>query len=300
MDAATLRLILIVVGGALLVALYLWERRRAEARSDGRPGAAARRRAPAAAPKREPNLGGLDGDDEPPRVAPGSNAMSAPPPPTDRQAPDPERQPEPERSPEWESQWSPEWEPELPETAADDVRADRDEAPAPTDEDAEQRPEREPEPEPDQAPHRGPDGLVVQLYVVTAGEPFDGHRILSISEEHKLMPGDMDIFHRHANDDPAQPPLFSMATMHKPGTFPFDDMDGFSTKGLALFAQLYGDSSDLMVFDEMLAAARALADALDGEVQERGGSPLTLARADALRAEVLALLQQEWDASEHR
>ena len=100
----------------------------------------------------------------------------------------------------------------------------------------------------------------------------------------------MDIFHRTRGDAPDGEPLFSMANLVKPGTFPFDDMDGFSTRGLALFAQLTGAPGDLMVFDEMLQAARALAESLDGELLQHDRQPLSVARVQALRAQVVALV----------
>jgi cell division protein ZipA len=134
--------------------------------------------------------------------------------------------------------------------------------------------------------------MLIQLFVVAVGEPFAGARILAAAKRLKLMPGSMDIFHRLASDDGDRAPLYSMANLVKPGSFPLSDMHGFRSPGLALFAQLGGDPSDLMVYDEMLHVARALAADLGGEVQERGRQPLTDERAKALRVQVSALLQR--------
>jgi cell division protein ZipA len=139
----------------------------------------------------------------------------------------------------------------------------------------------------------GQDMLLIQLFVVAVDKPFVGERILAAADRVKLIPGSMDIFHRQAADDSVRAPLFSMANMVKPGSFPFDAMEDFETPGLALFAQLTGAPSDLMVYDELLHAARMLAEELGGDVQERGRRTLTAERAGILRGQVSALLQRE-------
>jgi len=215
MDAATLRIILIIVGALFLVGLYLWERRRQdlEDETDEAP----------RLDKREPALGSYDDDD-------GDDMVQPPAPPV----------------------------PDETAEAAD--------APA----------AKEP--------------LIVQFFVVSKSAPFDGDAIVVLAERHDLHPGEMDIFHRHPSEGVGETPLFSMANLVKPGTFPFDDMASFQTRGLALFAQLTGDPGDLMVFDEMLQAARALADSLDGELQQNDGSALSVEQVQKLRNQVVALV----------
>jgi cell division protein ZipA len=293
MDAATLRLILIVVGAVFLVGLYFWERHRVRmARED------AHWAAPPAARKREPNPGfgqraGASGATSTASSSAVAETWPAP------EARDPEVDAVPESA-----------EPRSrAEDAYDDLAYDEDDdydVPGEMPEEViADTSEHEPRPAAANADRDGgadedDPGLLIQLYVVGLDAPFAGDRILAIADEHGLIPGDMDIFHRHANDDTDQPPLFSMATLHHPGTFPFDDMSGFATRGLTLFAQFDGDTSDLMVFDEMLDAARSLADALDGEVQERGRVPLTAERARELRGRVFALLQHDGNGAAHR
>jgi len=215
MDAATLRIILIIVGALFLVGLYLWERRRQdlEDETDEAP----------RLDKREPALGSYDDDDGDDMVQP-------------------------------------------PAPLVPDETAEAADAPA----------AKEP--------------LIVQFFVVSKSAPFDGDAIVVLAERHDLHPGEMDIFHRHPSEGVGETPLFSMANLVKPGTFPFDDMTSFQTRGLALFAQLTGDPGDLMVFDEMLQAARALADSLDGELQQNDGSALSVEQVQKLRNQVVALV----------
>jgi cell division protein ZipA len=68
MDADTLRLILIVLGGLFLVALYLWERSRSRPRGASRRAVPRREPAPEPRreePRREPRLGPWEGRDDP-------------------------------------------------------------------------------------------------------------------------------------------------------------------------------------------------------------------------------------------
>ncbi len=81
---------------------------------------------------------------------------------------------------------------------------------------------------------------------------------------------------------------FSMANMVKPGTFPFDEMENFSTPGLMLFAQLEGDPEDMTILDELIATARKLAISLHGDVLDDTRCSLTIKKQDEMRQAVIA------------
>jgi cell division protein ZipA len=98
----------------------------------------------------------------------------------------------------------------------------------------------------------------------------------------------MDIFHCLDEFDDGTRVYFSMANMVKPGTFPFDDLDGFSTPGLMLFAQLDGQPEDLTILEEMIATARKLATTLGGDVFDDSRRPLTVRKEEEMRQAVLA------------
>ena len=117
---------------------------------------------------------------------------------------------------------------------------------------------------------------------------FDGLELLDVAEGCGLRPGDMDIFHCLDQFDDGTRVYFSMANMVKPGTFPFDDMEGFSTPGMMLFAQLQGDPEDLTILEEMIATARKIATTLGGDVLDETRRPLTVRKEEELRAAVLA------------
>jgi cell division protein ZipA len=246
MDATTLRLILVVIGAAFLIGLYLWEKQRAEGRNGRR-----RMRQSRPRPKREPNLGGF-GESAFDDAGPSGHGHAAEP------------------------------------------VAHRDQPlPAASDADQSAAEERSGEAMPP-----GGDELLIQLYITSSGGAFSGEEILAAAERCKLRPGDMDIFHRTRGDTPEGEPLFSMANLVKPGTFPFEDMTEFASPGLAVFAQFRGEPSDLMVFDEMLDAARIMAELLGGDIRGPQREPLRDADAKGLRARVRALLYGSAEAAD--
>ncbi|NCA69780.1 MAG: cell division protein ZipA [Sphingobacteriia bacterium] len=248
MDATTIRIILIIVGAFLLLALYLWERRQEsledEDSEDEATGAGALGWASHA---REAGLGAIA------RTA-GRWVERRPQPRTA----DPARSPDEPTDPTERTSRAARGEPT--------ERAERAVA-------SSQRAEIEP--------------LLIQLSISARGEQFSGEKLLDAAESCGLRPGRMDIFHcldEFADDTRI---YFSMANMVKPGTFPFGAMDAFATPGLMLFAQLDGRPEDVTILEEMIATARKLAEELDGEVLDDTRRPLTVRKEEVLREAVL-------------
>ncbi|HYN77296.1 MAG TPA: cell division protein ZipA C-terminal FtsZ-binding domain-containing protein [Lamprocystis sp. (in: g-proteobacteria)] len=139
----------------------------------------------------------------------------------------------------------------------------------------------------DEAEPSVPAPLLIQLSVAKRYGEFPGPDLLSVAESCGLRPGDMDIFHCLDEFDDGTRIYFSMANMVKPGSFPFDDMEDFSTPGLMLFAQLTGQPEDLTVLEEMIATARKLATTLGGDVFDDTRRPLTVRKEEEMRQAVL-------------
>jgi cell division protein ZipA len=158
--------------------------------------------------------------------------------------------------------------------------------------------------------------LVLQFGVRVRGTQMNGPDLLDVAARCGLRPGELGAFHRKILAD-AQPDtsdsddapsveedgedlrtLFSMASMVKPGEFPFDAMEEFHTPGIILYAVLHRGADNLMVLDEMTAAARRLADEFDAEVLDERRAPLTTVMVDRLRARVMEFdrgrLPQRW------
>ncbi|WKE64291.1 cell division protein ZipA [Gallaecimonas kandeliae] len=127
----------------------------------------------------------------------------------------------------------------------------------------------EPEPAPQQeAP--APQQVLVLHVVAREEEPVEGAELLPLLLTLGLKFGEMDIFHRHLEPSGRGPVLFSLANMVNPGTFDLDNMEQFSTKGLALFMTLPNEGDAMKAFAMMLSAAQKLAEefgcqVLDGD-----------------------------------
>lgn len=130
--------------------------------------------------------------------------------------------------------------------------------------------------------------LLIQVSVSARGRPFQGPELMEVAESCGLHPGEMDIFHCLDAFDDETKVYFSMANMVKPGIFPFDAMEDFSTPGLMLFAQLKGDPEDMTILDELIATARKLALSLNGDVLDDNRRSLTVTKQEEMRKAVLA------------
>lgn len=111
---------------------------------------------------------------------------------------------------------------------------------------------------------------------VAAGTPVPGHAATAALEDAGFEFGHMDIYHYRDGDRV----LFSAANMVEPGTF--SDAD---TPGVSLFAVLSGEGGR-QTLDRMLAAARQLAAALDGEVLDERRSALTQQTVQHLQEQI--------------
>lgn len=276
MDANTIRILLIVVGVLLIFALYLWERgRHAEHQDDedeeqdeeDSRGADGPYGIPVA--RSEPRLGSLFGSYQRTREA------------LRRAEEMPASEPA-ARSATSEA-----------ETAESETILDR---PAPA---RVHRPvqgkvpvEAEPAPRPlatsSTAGANAPvEPLLIQVSVVARRAHFAGGDLMGAAADCGLRPGRMDIFHCLDEFEHDTRVYFSVANMVKPGTFPFGEMDMFSTPGVLLFAQLDGRPEDMTILEEMIATARKLATELDGDVLDESRRPLTVRKEEMLRAAVL-------------
>lgn len=114
---------------------------------------------------------------------------------------------------------------------------------------------------------------IVALYVVAPrGERLHGGDLLSAFSRLGLEHGDLDIFHRH---DDQQRTVFSVANAAEPGTFDPTTMRELETPGVALFMRLPTPIPAPDAFDELVTAARALAADVGGHALDSRQSTLT-------------------------
>jgi cell division protein ZipA len=257
MDATTLRLILLGTGVLLVVGIYFWDRYKRRQWQSGR----ARRR-----PRRsavEPWLGELPADepagDDLPTLS------------TDDEAPGGDDLPpgefvgEPVVRERWEAT-DPENETQLSMDLAFNAEAESDYLhidPALLDE----------------VPR-----LILQIVVMSKGEPFDLEQVRQAAKSTDMRYGAMNIFHRENERGQV---LFSLANVLEPGTFPKKADPDFSTPGLVLFTQLPGVQDGMAIYSDMLFTAERLVALLDGELRDEARNPLTRQAIEHTRDQIL-------------
>jgi cell division protein ZipA len=137
---------------------------------------------------------------------------------------------------------------------------------------------------PVQTPNASEQQKIVTVRVCAPGEVrWSGATLLSALELHGLAYGRYQVFHRRHVDGRS---LFCVASLIEPGTFDVARMSTEEFRGITLFAVLPGPVEPLLTVDELLGAARGLAQELSGMVQDNKGVPLSPQRAAALRDDV--------------
>lgn len=122
---------------------------------------------------------------------------------------------------------------------------------------------------------------IVTLRVIPKSEPrFPGRALRQSFSACGFWHGPLDIFHL---PDEQGRVLLSAAALAQPGTFDPSIMDSQRFSGLNLFAVLPGPAPEREVFDELVHAARQLAERLDGVITDQHGEELTAGRIARLR-----------------
>ena len=121
---------------------------------------------------------------------------------------------------------------------------------------------------------------ILALRLIASEERFSGRllRLALAAEGFRL--GRFEIFHL---PDAHGCALVSVASLTRPGTFDLDAMDGQRYAGLNLFTVLPGSLPASEAFEALLGAALNLNERLQGEVQDERGEPLSEARLAELR-----------------
>lgn len=132
-----------------------------------------------------------------------------------------------------------------------------------------------------------PPEKVVGLYIAEhEGTNILGPKIHRALQERGLRYGLKRIYHRLEGEQP----VFSVASLVKPGALDPAEAEGFATPGLSVFMVLPGPTRAVAAFQDMLDTARGLARALNAELYDsEQRAPLTLERERALHEQV-----EEW------
>ncbi len=135
-----------------------------------------------------------------------------------------------------------------------------------------------------QLPNAAETQRIITLRVCALDETrWSGVTLLAALNDHGLAHGRYQVFHRKHSDGRT---LFCAASLVEPGTFNLAQMPSEEYRGLTLFAVLPGPIDAVQTVDALIDTADALAQTLDGEIQDSKGRPLTPEAAGALRDDV--------------
>jgi len=139
-------------------------------------------------------------------------------------------------------------------------------------------------PLPPPPPQRPAQKIIAMRVNAVAPSRLDGARLKNAILAEDLTFGRYDIFHRLHTDGR---PVFSVASLREPGTFDLAAMAATQYPGVALFVVLPGPVPAAEAIDEMVFTARALAAQLGGGLADERGAPMTPLRLGRLREEAL-------------
>lgn len=108
--------------------------------------------------------------------------------------------------------------------------------------------------------------VIILSVVMPANQQMFGAALLPSLLTLGMKYGEMNIFHRHQDNAGNGEVTFSLANMMKPGSFDLDTMETFATQGVSLFMTLPNAGDSFAVFEQMLSAAKQLAQEFNGQL----------------------------------
>jgi cell division protein ZipA len=131
-----------------------------------------------------------------------------------------------------------------------------------------------------------PQKIVALRIIARGGGAFRGDELILSLRGVGMRHGKFGIFHRF--DDPnEEQAIFSAASLIEPGSFDLANVRDQEIPGISLFSVLPGPLPGVEAFDIMMAAARKLAQELNGELLDESGSTLSIQRERYMREEVV-------------
>lgn len=131
-----------------------------------------------------------------------------------------------------------------------------------------------------------PQKIVTVRIVARAKSSFPGDELILGMRGIGLRHGKFGIFHRYEGNDESQT-IFSVASLVEPGSFDLQNIKGQEIPGISIFMVLPGPIECVDAFDLMVSSARALSQALNGELLDETGSTFSIQRERYLREEII-------------
>ncbi|AOD14766.1 cell division protein ZipA [Xanthomonas fragariae] len=134
---------------------------------------------------------------------------------------------------------------------------------------------------------------IVSLFVAAkAGQVLRGEDVVVAAEKTGLVFGHMNVFHRLVEGHPERGPIFSMASILKPGSFDMANIREMQTPAIAFFLTLPAPMTALDAWEKMLPTVQRMAELLDGVVLDDSRNALGRQRVAHIRDELRAYDRQ--------
>ncbi|HYP71725.1 MAG TPA: cell division protein ZipA [Variovorax sp.] len=134
---------------------------------------------------------------------------------------------------------------------------------------------------------------IVSLFVAAkAGQMLRGEDIVVAAEKTGLTFGHMNVFHRLVEGHPERGPIFSMASILKPGSFDMANIRAMETPAIAFFLTLPAPLTALDAWEKMLPTVQRMAELLEGVVLDDSRNALGRQRIAHIRDELRAYDRQ--------
>ena len=134
---------------------------------------------------------------------------------------------------------------------------------------------------------------IVSLFVAAkAGQVLCGEDVVVAAEKTGLVFGHMNVFHRLVEGHPERGPIFSMASILKPGSFDMANIRQMQTPAIAFFLTLPAPMTALDAWEKMLPTVQRMAELLDGVVLDDSRNALGRQRVAHIRDELRAYDRQ--------
>ena len=128
---------------------------------------------------------------------------------------------------------------------------------------------------------------IVSLYVAArAGQTLRGEDIVVAAEKTGLTFGHMNVFHRLVENHPERGPIFSMASIMKPGSFDMAHIREMETPAIAFFLTLPAPITALEAWEKLLPNVERMAELLNGVVLDDSRNTLGRQRIQHIREEL--------------
>ncbi|HYG08107.1 MAG TPA: cell division protein ZipA [Stenotrophomonas sp.] len=134
---------------------------------------------------------------------------------------------------------------------------------------------------------------IVSLFVAAkAGQMLRGEDIVVAAEKTGLTFGHMGVFHRLVEGHPERGPIFSMASILKPGSFDMANIRTMETPAIAFFLTLPAPLTALDAWERMLPTVQRMAELLEGVVLDDSRNALGRQRIAHIRDDLRAYDRQ--------